>query len=116
MPDVAYTVYYSDSQKEMYNIKANEEDVVVSRTQLFDSVLGIPKLVVSSNIDHKTYKIHLQGMVKQRDQDDEHKHRYVKVKEDHLLHSLGYAKLAQMIFGDSTSHVAMPSIGSTHMQ
>ncbi len=116
MPDQAYTCYYSDSQKDFYVIKGNELDVTVARTQLFDTVLSIPKLVASSSIDHKTYKVHLQGMVKQRDPDDEHKARYVKVKEDHLLHSLGYARLAQEIFGDSTSHIAMPTIGSTHMQ
>lgn len=116
MPDMAYTVYYSDSQKDLYVIKGNELDVTVARTQLFDTVLRIPKLVVSDNIDHKVYKVHLQGMVKQRDQEDEHKHRYVKVKEDHLLHSLGYAMLAQEIFGDSTDHIALPTIGSTHIK
>ncbi len=116
MPGSAYTCYYSDSQKEFYNIKGNELDVVVARTQLFDKVLGTSKLVASSNIDHKVYKAQLQGMVKQRASDDEHKYRYVKVKSDHLLHSLGYMLLAQEIFGDSTSHVAMPTIGSSHIQ
>lgn len=116
LPDQAYTVYYSDSQKDYYVIKGNELDVTVARTQLFDTVLGIPKLVASSNIDHKTYKTHLQGMVKQRDPDDEHKARYVKVKDDHLLHALGYSRLAQDIFGDATTHIAMPTIGSTHMK
>ena len=116
MPDEAYTCYYSDSQKDFYVIKGNEEDVTVARTQLFDSVLGIPKLVVSSSINHKVYKEHLQGMVKQRSVDDEHKYRYVKVKSDHLLHSLGYAKLAQEIFGNSTTHIAMPTIGSANIK
>jgi len=116
LPGNAYTVYYSDSQKELYNIKGNELDVTVARTQLFDTVLGISKLVASSNIDHKIYTTHLQGMVKQRDPEDEHKARYVKVKDDHLLHSLGYAILAQEIFGDSTDHIALPTIGSTHIE
>lgn len=116
IPGAAYTCYYSDSQKEFYNIKGNEIDVTAARTQLFDKVLGTTKLIASSSIDHKTYKEHLQGMVKQRDPEDEHKARYVKVKADHLLHSLGYAMLAQEIFGDSTSHVAMPTIGSSHIQ
>ena len=109
----AYATYYSDSQKDFYNVKSNELDVVVNRTQLFDTVLGIPKLVVDDKINEQQYKGHLQGMVKQRDLEDEHIFRYVKVKDDHLLHATGYAVLASRIFGDSSNHLAMPTIETT---
>jgi hypothetical protein len=112
----AYTVYYSDIQKDLYNIKANEIDVTVNRTQLFDTILGIPKLVVDDKIDDKQYLNHLQGMVKQRDLEDEHKYRYVKVKDDHLLHATGYMALAETIFGNSSKKFAMPTIDTTIFQ
>lgn len=109
----AHVVYYSDSQKELYTIKANDTDVIVNRTQLFDTVLGIPKLVANDKINEKQYQSHLQGMVKQRDLEDEHKYRYVKVSDDHLLHATGYAVLAYEIFGGAIEHFAMPTIDTT---
>jgi len=117
LPGRAFTCYYSDSQKDYYTIKANEQDVTVNRTQLFDKVLAIPSLEVDSKIKLETLKEHLHGMVKQRLSDTEVEAvRYVKVKADHLLHSVAYLKLANDIFGDSTVHTAPIDIGITQIK
>jgi len=110
-----YTCYYSDSQKDLYNIKANEVDLTVNRTQLFDRVLGLDKLVIDKKIDQKLLENHLCGMVKQRDKDDEHKFRYVKVDEDHLLHSLGYLHIACTILINLEGHIAPITLDSATM-
>jgi len=125
----AFTCYYSDNQKDLYNIKANEVDLIVNRTQLFDSVLGIEKLVVNTSLDKNMdkesdnrsvpldiYKSHLRGMVKQRQKDDEDKYRYVKVDSDHLLHSLGYMYIASKILIDTEGHIAPVTFDTTIMQ
>ena len=114
MPGRAYTCYYSDNQKDYYALKANEQDVTVNRTQLYDKVLAVKGLHVDGDINIVQLKEHLHGMVKQRLSDLEVEAvRYVKVKADHLLHSLGYLKLANDIFGDSTVHTAPVDIGIT---
>jgi hypothetical protein len=116
MPSKAYTCYYSDNQKDFYTLKANEQDVTVSRTQLYDKVLGIDALEVDNHVEYKVLKEHLHGMVKQRLKDDEVEAvRYVKIKADHLLHSLGYMYLASRIFAGATSHIATVDIGITQI-
>jgi len=107
-----YTCYYSDAQKDFYTIKANEVDVTVNRTQLFDLVLGLDKVVIDKKIDKKRLVGHLLGMVKQRDKDDEHKYRYVKVDDDHLLHSMGYLYLACNILINLEGHIAPITLDS----
>jgi hypothetical protein len=117
MPGRAFTCYYSDTQKDFYALKANEKDVTVARTQLYDKVLAVDALEVDSHVDSKLLKEHLHGMIKQRLKDDEVEAvRYVKVKADHFLHSLGYLYLASCIFANSTSHVAEIDIGTTQMK
>lgn len=117
MPGKAFTCYYSDNQKDFYMLKANDKDVTAARTQLFDKVLAIDALEVDGHIDVKLLKEHLHGMIKQRLKDDEvEKVRYVKVKADHLLHSLGYMYLASQIFAGETMHIAVPAIGVTQMR
>ena len=111
-----YTCYYSESQKDLYNIKANEVDITVNRTQLFDRVLGLDKLIIDKKIDQKLLGKHLRGMVKQRDKDDEHKFRYVKVDEDHLLHSLGYLHIACTILINLEGHIAPIDIDSVSIK
>jgi len=114
----AFTAYYSDTQKDLYNIKANERDITLNRTQLFDNVIAAPRLVVnkSEEFDPELYKKHLKGMVKQRDKDDEHKYRYVKVAEDHLLHSLGYMYAANKILVDLEGHIAPITLDTVAIQ
>ena len=48
----------------------------------------------------------------QRDKDDEHKYRYVKVDDDHLLHSLGYLYLACTVLINLEGHVAPITLDS----
>lgn len=107
-----YTCYYSDAQKDLYNIKGNEVDVTVNRTQIFDLILGTDKIIIDSKIDKALLTKHYLGMVKQRDKDDEHKYRYVKVDDDHLLHSLGYMYLACTILINLEGHIAPITIDS----
>ncbi len=110
----AYTAYYSDNQKDYYQIKGNEEDVTIARTQLFDKVLSIKELVVQKDKNTELFKDHLQGMVKQRLKDDViESERYVKVKADHFLHALGYMYVAADIFAGSSNHFAMPDVTTT---
>jgi hypothetical protein len=114
MPKKAFTCYYSDSQKEFYSLKANERDVSVNRTQLYDKVLAVDMLEITESDELPVYKQHLQGMIKQRmDPNNAEAVRYVKVNPDHYLHTLGYMKLAIDIFGGSVSRIAMPSVSTT---
>lgn len=113
---LALTCYYSDSQKDLYSIKSNEEDVTVNRTQIFDIVLHTPVLRVKSCSQDQTLKKHLLGMVKQRDIDDEHIFRYVKVDEDHFLHSLGYMRLACHIQAEQGLHLAPITVDTSEIQ
>ncbi len=116
LPGRAYTAYYSNNQKDFFNIKGNEEDISINRTQLYDNVLAIDELIVPISSDIKLFKEHLQGMVKQRLKDDSVEEvRYVKVKPDHFLHALGYLFCAIKVFESSTMHIAMPTISTTKM-
>ena len=116
LPNAAYTAYYSDNQKDYYQIKGNEQDVTISRTQLYDKVLAINELITNRDENTPLFKEHLQGMVKQRLKDDViESERYVKVKPDHWLHALGYMNVAADIFMGSGSHIAMPSVETTPM-
>ena len=111
----AFTCYYSDSQKDLYVIKTNEEDVTVNRTQIFDIILQSPKVSVKSCSFDKVFTKHMTGMVKQRDLEDEHIFRYVKVDEDHFLHSLGYMRLACKIMEEEGSHLAPITVDTTEV-
>jgi hypothetical protein len=116
-PGSAYTAYYSDNQKDYFAIKANEEDVTINRTMLFDKVLAIKQLVLNKGPKSGQFKEHLQGMVKQRLKDDiVESERYVKVKPDHFLHALGYMYCAMDIFEESGSHIVLPTVETTTMQ
>ena len=55
-------------------------------------------------------------MVKQRDIDDEHIFRYVKVDEDHFLHSLGYMRLACHIQAEQGLHLAPITVDTSEIQ
>lgn len=117
LPNAAYTAYYSDNQKDYYQIKGNEEDITISRTQLFDKVLSIKELVVQADENTDLYKEHMQGMVKQRLKDDViESERYVKVKADHWLHATGYMYCAIDVFEGSSAHFAMPTVTTTKIQ
>jgi len=117
LPGTAYTAYYSDNQKDYYQIKGNDEDVTIARTQLFDKVLAIKEIFVQKNENTNLFKEHMQGMVKQRLKDDVvESERYVKVKADHFLHALGYMYLAADIFSSSGSHFAMPTMTTTKIK
>ena len=109
----AYTAYYSDNQKELYSIKSNEEDVIISRTKLYDKVLAVDEI----NLDAKAardYEEQMQGMVKQRLKDDIiESERYVKVQADHFLHATGYLTAAIELFEGSGSHIVLPTIETT---
>jgi hypothetical protein len=113
----AYTAYYSDSQKEYCNVKANEEDVTINRTMLFDKILAIKHLIVNKGGKINEFKAHLQGMVKQRLKDDViESERYVKVQPDHFLHALGYMYAAVDIFEGSATNIVQPTVETTKMQ
>ena len=117
LPGKAHTCYYSDNQKDYFALKANDRDVTVNRTQLYDKVLSIDSIEINDSDEFETYKQHMHGMIKQRLKDDEVEAvRYVKVKPDHFLHATGYMKLAADIFGDSITHIAMPSITTTKIK
>ncbi len=109
----AYTAYYSDNQKELFNIKSNEEDITLSRTKLFDKVLAIDELDVTVDAP-RDFEEQLQGMVKQRLKDDViESERYVKVQADHFLHALGYMYAAMEVFEASGSHIVLPTLETT---
>ena len=117
LPGSAYTAYYSDNQKDYYQIKGNEEDVTIARTQLFDKVLSVKDMIVQKGENTQLFKEHMQGMVKQRLKDDVvESERYVKVKADHFLHAVGYMYCAADIFAGSSSHFAMPSMTTSKMK
>ena len=117
MPGKAFTCYYSDNQKDYFALKSNEEDVTVNRTMLYDRVLGMQELHLTDSAQTPTFMEHMHGMIKQRLKDDEVEAvRYVKVKADHYLHSLGYLRLAVDIFGANTIHIARPSISVATMK
>jgi hypothetical protein len=115
--NMAYTAYYSDNQKEIYAVKANEEDVTINRTMLFDRVLAIKSLKVNKGGKLTKLKEQLQGMVKQRLKDDViESERYVKVQADHFLHALGYMFAAIEIFEGSGSNIVLPTVETTKIQ
>ncbi len=117
LPGSAYTAYYSDNQKDFYTIKANEQDVTIGRTILFDRILSIASLKIRDTKYLKKYKEQMQGMVKQRLKDDiVESERFVKVQADHFLHATGYMYTAASIFNASSAHMALPTIETATMQ
>ena len=117
LPGKAFTCYYSDNQKDYFALKANEQDVTVNRTQLYDKVLATDEVSVTVSDQYDTFEQHMHGMIKQRLKDDEVEAvRYVKVKPDHFLHAFGYMKLAIDIFGASTDHIVRPTISVTSIK
>jgi len=117
LPGKAYTAYYSDSQKDYFALRANNKDVSIARTQLYDKVLGLDEIIINDTAQLETFKKHMQGMIKQRLKDNEVEAvRYVKVKPDHYLHAVGYLKTAIDIFGASQSHIVKPTVTTTKMQ
>ena len=117
MDNGAYTAYYSDTQRELFSIKANDEDVSISRTKLFDRVLSINKLYTVKDKYQDIFEEHLTGMVKQRiKKEGSEIERYVKVKADHFLHALGYAYMANIIFAETAISVVLPDISTVKIK
>jgi len=117
LPEQAFTAYYSDNQKDLYQIKGNEEDITLARTKLYDKVLAIKELWIKPTKQLDKYKEQMQGMVKQRLKDDIiESERFVKVKADHYLHATGYMMAAISVFEGSSQHLAMPTVETTQIK